>query len=168
MFRILTISAWLWAYVMARTFIWPNRLEGLLWIPSKSPDSWYNLTDLKGRIHQRYIVYVFLFTNITTLIALLFIHKHKFFFTLLVAYHLLINIWWPSFFELKCSWGQCCIISICTLFFALILCLEQLLFIILIPIPLWITWISLYTFMNVEIPTTTMTYRRRESRTIEV
>ena len=54
MFRILTISAWLWAYAMSRTFIWPNRLEGLLWIPSKSPDSWYNLTDLKGRIHQQY------------------------------------------------------------------------------------------------------------------
>ena len=168
MFRILAISSWLWAYTMSRTFIWPNRLEGLLWVPSKSPDSWYNLTDLKGRIHQQYISYVFLCSNVTTLIAFLLIHKNKFFFTILVIYHLVLNIWWPSFFELKCSWGQCCILSVGALFCAFISCLDQPLFAILIPIPMWTTWISLYTFANGVTPTTTMPYQRRESRPIDV
>ena len=168
MFRILAISAWLWAYAMSRTCIWPNRLEGLLWVPSKSPDSWYNLTDLKGRIHQQYIVYVFLCTNVTTLIAFSFIHKHELFFPILIAYHLLLNLWWPSFFELKYSWCTSSILSVLVLCCAIGLCFDQPVFIILIPIPMWTTWISLYAYTQVVTPTTTMPYQRRESRPIEV
>jgi hypothetical protein len=161
-------SAWLWGYCLARTIIWPQRLEGLTWLPPHNPNAWYSLTDIKGRINQKYLGTLCIATNISTLIVYMSIPKNAPLVLATTLHHALVNLWWPAFFELKYSWTLCSVFIAVAVACTIPIVVSNVLYAAVLPVPLWALWITLYATIQVKKPTTVLEYHRRESRTLDV
>ena len=176
MFRVLTTTAWLWGYVLARYIIWSHRWEGIMWYPNPNASSWYALTNLKYKPKSKQLPIIFFIFNITMSVILIICPESlPIFFSLLII-HILSALWWPAFIELKYSWRNCFIMACCahgatvylfywsiTRFHSLLFCLLPL---VLIIIQSWMVWISGYAYLVIKEPTLLLQYTRRESRNL--
>ena len=69
--RILfVISASLWAFLVGRCIAFGPRLEIFTWVPTFDSDSWYNLSDIPGKIPPKYIKFISLVLTIASVTTL--------------------------------------------------------------------------------------------------
>lgn len=176
MFRVLTITAWVWGYVLARYIIWSHRWEGIIWYPNPNASSWYALTDLKAKPKPKHLYKIFFLSNFIMLGAIVALPESIPMFISILIIHIISALWWPAFIELKYSWKTCFFMAAVAHGATIYLTYWTLtrfgisfflLFpIILILIQTWMVWISGYAWQVVQQPTLLLQYTRRESRNL--
>lgn len=174
MFNLIITLSWLWGHILAKFIIWPRRLQGILWLPILNASNWYRMTEIKGKILYIYLPHLYVYENTICLFSFIFLPIDNFIMATILFSHVINNIWWPAFIEIKYSFQTCFILSIVNI----ISCMSTILWTIYLygyPIfiifciafllaSLWHLWISSYTLFVVKKPTTFIEYQERQAR----
>lgn len=171
MFNLISFA---WGYIISKFIIWPRRLEGMIWIPILSATNWYRITDMIGKCPYYLLPFMYVYENTITLFIFTFMPKDTVLFTSITIAHIINNIWWPGFIEIKYSFFTCFLLSIVNITLYIFLCMWIVfkyrypiifMFIVLLKLTTcWHCWISYYTCFVVKEPITFIAYQERQAR----